>query len=628
MKLIRFLAIALTLVIIALAAVSCNSEDTQTNKVSDATEESDKATQGRQDATENSDIKESTEAPEATEKEEGQNGSDDGSSIGELDSEKLTLFKDGVYNAYIIRSESADDTAKRAYGEMRSTVKNKVGTMAKATTDFDKELADCPAVLIGKTDFAESKEVYDTLKSGEAAARFINGKYVIVYTSTQGADVVMKKVCELIEQVEGTDIIIDSSWNIDVSFAQTIGYTDEQLKYYIEVPEYNGRAFDQFAVDLGQNSMMHIAENTNEEEYSKYIAQLFAEGFESYATNVIGDNQYFTFTTEAQIVTAMYLDAFKETRVIVDNRAEFDPPEHPKDYDMVEPSEPSLTVTGIGATGWPGGMGYVYKLADGTFFIIDGGIDSSNSDNVNSAEWLMGTLEELADDPDNIIISGWLITHIHVDHLGAFVDMAKSSKYTDKITVETVIYNQPTDLEMRKAGIPERIPWMQAALDVWKPKNLIKAHPGQVYYFYDLTVTVLASQDVIVPDSDSSHNNLSIVTMVNFGGLDALYLGDAEVLMNRALEKLYGEELDCDILQLAHHGYNGTGADAVYEIASPSIVFWPVNTAHYKGIVKNVAFNQRFFEPGITNHVAGETNMTIKDLVSWVPEERWTPKLS
>ena len=35
-----------------------------------------------------------------------------------------------------------------------------------------------------------------------------------------------------------------------------------------------------------------------------------------------------------------------------------------------------------------------------------------------------------------------------------------------------------------------------------------------------------------------------------------------------------------------------------------------------------------FFEPGVTNHVAGETNMTIKDFYTWKPEERWTPKIS
>ena len=553
---------------------------------------------------------------------------ENGNQIGQLDTEKLVVFSDGAYRAYIAREELADETDKLTYGDLRAALKNKVGAMAKAATDYDDNIAGAPAILIGETKFEESEALYATLRSGEAAAKFINGKYVIAYTSSQGASKLIKKVVNLVNACERGNVVIDSSWDITVSYAETVGYTEEQLESYIEVPEYNGRKFSEFSVDLGQNSVMHIAKKTNAEEYDKYITSLYAAGFKYYTSNTIGNNEYFTFSTDSQIVTAMYLDASKETRVIVDNRANYALPGLERDNDYAEVTDPSFTVTGIGATGWPGGMGYVYKLVDGTFFIIDGGVDASNSNSTTSAMWLFATLQELADDPDNIVISGWLITHIHVDHLGAFVDMAKDSKYTDKITVKKVIYNQPNDREMSRAGISDRAPWMQRALNVWKPESIIKAHPGQVYYFCDLKVTVLGSQDILMPDTNSSHNNLSVVTMVEYNGFRALYLGDAEGLMNAALEKHYGDNLECEILQLAHHGYNGTGAGPVYEIADPIIVLWPVNTAHYNGIVKKVSFNQMFFEPGVTNHVAGETNMTIKDFISWEPEERWKPKLS
>ncbi|MBQ5634553.1 MAG: hypothetical protein IIV11_06700 [Clostridia bacterium] len=597
MKSFRLIALILALIIAVALLVACDSEGD--NDLPDGSDASDTGS-----------------------------SNENGNQIGQLDTEKLVVFSDGAYRAYIAREELADETDRLTYGDLRAAIKNKVGSMAKAATDYDDNIAGAPAILIGETKFEESEALYATLRSGEAAAKFINGKYVIAYTSSQGASKLIKKVVNLVNACEKGNVVIDSSWDLTVSYAETIGYTEEQLKSYIEVPEYNGRKFSEFSVDLGQNSVMHIAKRTNAEEYDKYITSLYAAGFKYYTSNTIGNNEYFTFSTDSQIVTAMYLDASKETRVIVDNRANYALPRLERDNDYAEVTDPSFTVTGIGATGWPGGMGYVYKLVDGTFFIIDGGIDASNSNSTTSAMWLFATLQELADDPDNIVISGWLITHIHVDHLGAFVDMAKDSKYTDKITVKKVIYNQPNDREMSRAGISDRVPWMQRALNVWKPESIIKAHPGQVYYFCDLKVTVLGSQDILMPDTNSSHNNLSVVTMVEYNGFRALYLGDAEGLMNAALEKHYGDNLECEILQLAHHGYNGTGAGPVYKIADPIIVLWPVNTAHYKGIVKNVSFNQMFFEPGVTNHVAGETNMTIKDFISWEPEERWKPKLS
>ena len=602
MRKIKILALILALIAVIAVISACNSDDVESSG-------SDEATEG--DKTESK---------------------GDGTEIGALDPEKLVLFADGVYKAYIIRSDLADSRDRTIYGDLRAAVKSRVGAMAKATTDFDKALADSPAILVGKTGFAESDAVYSTLKSGEAAARFVNGKYVIAYTSEQGAEVILEKVSALIKKADKKNIVIDSSWDIFVSYAETIGYTEEQLEGYISIPEYNGRLFDDFSIDMGQGSVMHIAEKTNVEEFEDYITELYGAGFEYYSSNEIANNRYYTFTSEAQIVSAMYLEAFKEARILVDNRATYGLLAAEPEAELEAVTEPSLTVLGIGATGWPGGMGYVYKLADGTFFIIDGGVNSSNSGSINSAMWLMATLEELADDPDNIVISGWLITHIHVDHLGAFIDMAKDSKYTDKVTVETVIYNQPSDSEMTKGGHTDRIPWMQRALDVWQPETLVKAHPGQVYYFHDLTITVLGTQDIVVPDSDSSHNNLSVVTMVNYKDLDALYLGDAEGLMNKALERLYGSELKADILQLAHHGYSNTDAGTVYKLADPTIVFWPVSTGHYDGTggasVKTVSFNQMFFEPGITNHIAGETNMTIKDFATWKPEARWTPKIS
>ena len=597
MKSFRLIALILALIIAVALLVACDSEGD--NDLPDGSDASDTGS-----------------------------SNENGNQIGQLDTEKLVVFSDGAYRAYIAREELADETDRLTYGDLRAAIKNKVGAMAKAATDYDDNIAGAPAILIGETKFEESEALYATLRSGEAAAKFINGKYVIAYTSSQGASKLIKKVVNLVNACEKGNVVIDSSWDLTVSYAETVGYTEEQLKSYIEVPEYNGRKFSEFSVDLGQNSVMHIAKRTNAEEYDKYITSLYAAGFKYYTSNTIGNNEYFTFSTDSQIVTAMYLDASKETRVIVDNRANYALPGLERDNDYAEVTDPSFTVTGIGATGWPGGMGYVYKLVDGTFFIIDGGIDASNSNSTTSAMWLFATLQELADDPDNIVISGWLITHIHVDHLGAFVDMAKDSKYTDKITVKKVIYNQPNDREMSRAGISDRAPWMQRALNVWKPESIIKAHPGQVYYFCDLKVTVLGSQDILMPDTNSSHNNLSVVTMVEYNGFRALYLGDAEGLMNAALEKHYGDNLECEILQLAHHGYNGTGAGPVYKIADPIIVLWPVNTAHYKGIVKNVSFNQMFFEPGVTNHVAGETNMTIKDFISWEPEERWKPKLS
>jgi hypothetical protein len=165
------------------------------------------------------------------------------------------------------------------------------------------------------------------------------------------------------------------------------------------------------------------------------------------------------------------------------------------------------------------------------------------------------------------------------------------------------------------------------------PDSVVKAHPGQTFYFADLKLTILGTQDIVLPESIQSHNNASVVSMVEFQGKKALMLADSEANENRALVSIYGDELDAEILQLTHHGYSNTDAGPLYELVkSVEIVLWPVSTGHYDGSgganVSAVGFNQRFFKNGIVNHVAGETNMTITDFETWVPEkDRWLPKV-
>ena len=546
--------------------------------------------------------------------------------------DELVVFADGEFKVKVIRKDDASDEDKDAFAALRAVLKNAVGKMPSAGTDFDAESASAPAIIIGQTTVPESVEVYSNLKTSTAVAKYVNGKYVLAYTSVKGytklIEAVEAKVKAYVTANPGT-IVINSDWNITLTAAEINGYDIGNLSDYIEVPEYNDRAFDQSDIDLGQSSVMHIAENTTLDEYNDFLEEMEFNGFVAYTNNQIGDNHYATFLTGAQIVNVMYLAAKNETRVTVDNREEYDLPGLESDNIYKEIVDPSLTVVGIGTSGYPGGMGYVYKLSNGEFFIIDGGItrDEQCSNKAEcSAEWLYYTLQELADDPDNIVVAGWLLTHIHNDHLGAFIDMAKDTKYTDKISVKKVIYSQPNDEHLKHVGKEYRKVWMPDALEGWKPDEVVKAHPGQKFYFADVTVTILGSQDLVLPGTIDSHNNMSVVSKVEFMDYEFLYLADAEGIMNRQLETLYGEELKADVLQAAHHGYNNTDADKVYALVDPMMVFWPLSTKEYRNCsIESISFNKRFFKNGIDNYVAGETNMTITDFYSWIPDERWDP---
>ena len=416
-----------------------------------------------------------------------------------------------------------------------------------------------------------------------------------------------------------------------------LGYDDSELYDYIEIPRFNGKNFQVEESDLGQGSYMNIASRADLDDYNEYLLELEDWGFFHYTSNQIGENFFDTYITRTQIVNVMYIDSFSQVRVIVDDRDVFDLPILESANVYEELGNQSLTLVSDEAIGWPGRMGYIYKLADGSFFIIDGGATSWVPGTGSSAEVIMNVLTEYADNPNNIRIAGWLITHIHEDHMGGFYDMSKSKKYTDKITIEKLIYNQPSKESAKEQdigaythdGLTVVCELMETAIENWQPKQVYKAHPGQVFYIRDLTATVYYSQELLMfTDNTSSHNNSSVVTMVEFMDKTALYLGDVVYDANqKVVAPVYKEALKSDILQVAHHGYGDTGAEEVYTYSDPTIVFWPVYSYHYYTSdnywgVKDLPTNQVLFKNGVKHYHHGEDCVTFSDFNTW-EGERW-----
>ena len=411
-----------------------------------------------------------------------------------------------------------------------------------------------------------------------------------------------------------------------------IDFDEEKLAAVAALPSKIGdRAFNSLYVDMGDESYMHVAKSATLQDYSDYLYSLYKAGFSYYTSNVIGNNFYATFATQSQIVNAFYLAADKEVRVVVDDRSLFSLPGLESENEYEELGLNSLTVVAIAETGWPGGMGYVYELSDGSFFIIDGGY--YNGSTVSSADWLTKTLQQMATDPKNIRIAAWYITHPHEDHMGAYCDMAKRTECRKTMTIEKMIINVPADEHVKSANCKEIVGWLDSALKKWTPEQIVKAHPGQKIYVRDLTLTIYSSPDLVLPVkvTITDLNELCNVAMVDYMGKRALFMGDSDTIPNPKIARNYTDTLKADILQLAHHGYGDTNAGVVYDYVHPTIVFWPVCDSHYNdgngGGTQFIGFNQRFFGEGIANYIAGDLNMTFTDFDTWIPEEeRWNPK--
>jgi hypothetical protein len=208
-------------------------------------------------------------------------------------------------------------------------------------------------------------------------------------------------------------------------------------------------------------------------------------------------------------------------------------------------------------------------------------------------------MKEHAPDPDNIVVAAWFFSHIHEDHIGAFVDMALNENYRSKVTIESVIYNMPTDAEMdyqNASGVLKGFArQFDNAISLFKPANLVKAHAGQKFFVRDLVFDVFMSQTELLYSTNVAsganhnsihwHNDTSVVIRVEYQDTTAIFLGDTHVNANKFVTNpLYRNELDCDILQVAHHGYGDTGAGVIYKhLKNVKMVLWPDRRGHYDG---------------------------------------------
>ena len=532
----------------------------------------------------------------------------------------VTVFANGQYHLKLIRNETADSTDKDVYVEMREFLSQKTGVTPSLETDFVsafEERYDGPAILVGDTEYEESKTLRATINNNQYAAKLIGNKYVISYKCKDGFDEVFRKIKAKINSCKDGYITIDESWNFEGTL--------EDISF---VPDIKGGWDESF--EGGQGSTYCLKEECTRTEYDTYLEVLADNGFELHSSKRIADCAFDLMYTEDTIAYVMYFSDTDMIKISMDKRSTFALPTLEEDnvYDKI--TEPTITQVGLGDS-IDNGMLYISKMSDGSFIVIDGGV---------SAGYIYDSLVKLAGKNTDIRIAAWLLTHHHGDHAEGF--LATSSKYANRLIVEKIIHCQPREDQLRPGegsdyeAVKNRIVNGIRNFKATNPSlEQIKAHPGMEIYVRDAKFTVLATIDTIEPKIISNVNNASMVFRMEVGEKSIIFLGDSEPLQTKAMYAQYGEEnFKCDALQLAHHGYGNTntGNDkhVINEASDATVVFCPVSThdltssdANVMGMPQNALF---FYNPEVTVHVGGEDNVTLDLYTLEQIGERWEPR--
>lgn len=227
------------------------------------------------------------------------------------------------------------------------------------------------------------------------------------------------------------------------------------------------------------------------------------------------------------------------------------------------------------------GMSYVFKLESGEYFIIDGGYFTPNEDTK-----LYNFLTKNTEGKPHI--KGWMFTHAHQDHIGCFMEFIE--KYHNDVEIDSLYYNfQPTNHKFalgswkKKSSDLATIKQFYKIIDKYSEYfNIHTLKTNEQFFINELEINVLYTADDLYP-TKASFNDYSAVVKIKCNDTEILFLGDAQKEASRILLNTQKNNLHADIMQVAHHGFNGATKE-LYEAIKPNIALFPTPDYEFEKI--------------------------------------------
>ncbi len=544
---------------------------------------------------------------------------------------ELPLFSEnGEFNFAVIRPEFESDGIVSAAAYLRTELSNIVGSnvlikddfLAKGETEHDSEAYE---ILFGHTNYAESAELYEGLNYGTYRIAVKGKKIVIAATDDDAAGAAAVEFA----------LYVKSIVNNSETKAIPLDHKAEKVTNSVtsRVPVYNYGTFDTTYTGAHKD-IGYIYKSTSAEDFNSYVTHSTAEGgCTLYASSQMGNNLSATLTSDDTIFNVFYTAADKKTHLMIESSSNTALPIKEADRTTENICKPLFCQLGLeqpydGGTvftsavaNYNNGMGYIFRLADGTFIIIDGGFNKTKG-----AEMIYSKLAELAPDKNDIVISAWIMSHQHGDHVGAFRKFTEL--YKSKVTLKHLIYNFPTAKELSGVGESTgNTSSVSVSFQQYKGCMPIIAHPGQVHYFSNAKIEVLHTLDLMRPrDTYAGGNSFNIAIKLTIEGQTYLFAGDSHTDMTPLLIKHYGSYLKSDFVQVVHHGATGA-SNEFYQAVDPTVVVWPLGTWDYYPWRRYETYNSFLFSSNNVKEIvlAGHTDRVF-ELPYTFPTEKVLPE--
>lgn len=536
--------------------------------------------------------------------------------VNEIPVEGLALLDaNGDFRYRVIFPTGADSRVTNAISNMTDLLSTTLDC-GKITPLTDKNAETEYEILVGNTNRQASRDAA-TAQDAKMFGFRIRRVGTKIVMQASNPDILARAIsgfCADVETLAKNTLVgrVCLSENYDRNEKEPIASAD----WYLSVPALTvGSPLGVYNEDA--NSCVVASADATAADFTTFTNQLKEAHFTEGNTYTAGDNRYAFYNGELATVYVSWLNETHVIRATIEKKGAFK-----------QPAPAVKTTAETSAVLWQvevknlvsrqnGGMSYVFRGPDGTFFIVDGGYP-----NDEEATNLYNFLCSKTPAGQAPVISGWIVTHLHGDHYGCLLNFA--DLYADQVEVKAFYYHYtpPTDL--------------QKAMDKWK--NAVqygKIHSGMTFQSAGIPFQVLYTTEDLYPDStvetkqsgEVIFNNTSTAFKAFIGTQSVMFLGDAEEQESEVLVANYkAGVLASDICQYAHHGYEG-GTRELYDAIRPATVLWPMNVvgnqASYGGVqnvfaawYKASQMSYRRSHPISNNYITQEATYVKKIVVA------------
>ena len=184
----------------------------------------------------------------------------------------------------------------------------------------------------------------------------------------------------------------------------------------------------------------------------------------------------------------------------------------------------------------------------------------------------------------------------------------------ENIVVENFIHHISTDAQHKAINTAGVSAQTRAAMNAFDGANIIKAHSGQVIKAGGVEIEMLFTYADLEPQMLDEMNTTSLVFRVTAQDNSVMVLGDASNRSINYLIDIYGDYMESDMVQIAHHGYNGVAE--VYSLIDADVVLFPGGVNQFYGRrdlyrIMDWEFNKRALDLADECYVAGDSVFTL-----------------